>query len=328
MTGSSNMDFIEGSVDTTAVEVTGTGEFSRQRQLDITLQANVSNVAEDVTDTTIVLKDSTGAVTGMAETDSNGVANDLLFTTQTVDSSGLTTKNLNGYTVWHPQPSTTTGPAAATTLLTSATCLHRWPSRTLRAIPTRCSWKTSSRLESATRRPLTQAGPMHRHLDQWKPNLQQRSCRIRLPPQLRRQRLGWRDRHDGRSVHVPPCWQPQLERKHVDSTASYDFDNANRMYPYFNGETTLYMHDATVTAIAVSSGGDPRVQPGLPIYSLNVDMNNTPFPVLLRSLVPWATATTATTNLTSSRSPTARSFTSTDTPSSTTPSNTTTSVSK
>ena len=98
MTGSSNMDFIEGSVDTTAVEVTGTGEFSRQRQLDITLQANVSNVAEDVTDTTIVLKDSTGAVTGMAETDSNGVANDLLFTTQTVDSSGLTTKNLNGYT--------------------------------------------------------------------------------------------------------------------------------------------------------------------------------------------------------------------------------------
>ena len=39
MTGSSNMDFIEGSVDTTAVEVTGTGEFSRQRQLDITLQA-------------------------------------------------------------------------------------------------------------------------------------------------------------------------------------------------------------------------------------------------------------------------------------------------
>ena len=42
ITGSSNMDFIEGSVDTTAVEVTGTGEFSRQRQLDITLQANVS----------------------------------------------------------------------------------------------------------------------------------------------------------------------------------------------------------------------------------------------------------------------------------------------
>ena len=49
-------------------------------------------MAEDVTDTTIVLKDSTGAVTGMAETDSNGVANDLLFTTQTVDSSVLTTK--------------------------------------------------------------------------------------------------------------------------------------------------------------------------------------------------------------------------------------------
>ena len=60
------------------------------------------------------------------------------------------------------------------------------------------------------------------------------------------------------------------------STASYDFDNANRMYPYFNGETTLYMHDATVTAIAVSSGGDPQgFNLGYRYYSLNVDMNNT-----------------------------------------------------
>ena len=48
------------------------------------------------------------------------------------------------------------------------------------------------------------------------------------------------------------------------------------MYPYFNGETTLYMHDATVTAIAVSSGGDPQgFNLGYRYYSLNVDVNNT-----------------------------------------------------
>ena len=60
------------------------------------------------------------------------------------------------------------------------------------------------------------------------------------------------------------------------STASYDFDNANRMYPYFSGESTLYMHDASVTAVAVSSSGAPQgFQIGYRYYSLNMDMNNT-----------------------------------------------------
>ena len=36
ITGSSTMEFIEGSIDTTTVEVTGTGVFDRLRQLDVT----------------------------------------------------------------------------------------------------------------------------------------------------------------------------------------------------------------------------------------------------------------------------------------------------
>ena len=60
------------------------------------------------------------------------------------------------------------------------------------------------------------------------------------------------------------------------STASYDFDNANRMYPYYSGESTLYMNDATVTAVAVSDSGDPQgFNIGYRYYSLNTFMNNT-----------------------------------------------------
>ena len=102
ISGSSTMDFIEGSIDTTTVEVTGPGEFSRLRQLDVTLQANVSGVAEDVPSTTVILNDSEGTVTGMATTDTDGLADDITFVTQTVDSgscSSICTKNLNGYEV-------------------------------------------------------------------------------------------------------------------------------------------------------------------------------------------------------------------------------------
>ena len=100
ISGSSEMEFIEGSVDTSTIEVTGTGKFTRMRQLDITLQANVSGVAEDVIGTNVVLKDATGSVTGKATTDANGVANDLTFITQTVDSgscSSICIANLGGY---------------------------------------------------------------------------------------------------------------------------------------------------------------------------------------------------------------------------------------
>ena len=59
-------------------------------------------------------------------------------------------------------------------------------------------------------------------------------------------------------------------------TASYDFEDSNRMYPYFSGESYLYMHDADVTTVAVDNDGNAQgFQLGYVYYSLNVDMNNT-----------------------------------------------------
>ena len=46
ITGASTIDFIEGTIDTTTVEVTGTGVLSRMRQLDITVTADTNPVGD------------------------------------------------------------------------------------------------------------------------------------------------------------------------------------------------------------------------------------------------------------------------------------------
>ena len=93
ITGSSTMDFIEGTVDTATVTATGTGVFNRMRLVDVTVTADGSAIDG----TNVVLRSTEGDITGMATTDSNGLAADLTFTTQVVDNSGLTTKDLTGY---------------------------------------------------------------------------------------------------------------------------------------------------------------------------------------------------------------------------------------
>jgi hypothetical protein len=98
ISGSSTMDFIEGTVDTSLVSVTSTGLFNRQRQVDITVKANVSAVEQTVAGTQVVLKDADGVVQGQIEMDISGVAEGITFTTQTVDASGLTAMPTTGYT--------------------------------------------------------------------------------------------------------------------------------------------------------------------------------------------------------------------------------------
>jgi hypothetical protein len=98
ISGSSTMDFIEGTVDTSLVSVTSTGLFNRQRQVDITVKANVSAVEQTVAGTQVVLKDADGVVQSQIETDTSGVAEGITFTTQTVDASGLTAMPTTGYT--------------------------------------------------------------------------------------------------------------------------------------------------------------------------------------------------------------------------------------
>ena len=94
ITGSSNVDFIEGTVDVDSVDVTGSGVFSRMRTVDITLSAD-SNA---VSDATVTLLDADGGAAGSAVTDSLGVANDLEFVTATVDNTGKNVPSLAGYT--------------------------------------------------------------------------------------------------------------------------------------------------------------------------------------------------------------------------------------
>tara|TARA_B110000444_G_scaffold261492_1_gene314159 strand:- start:19257 stop:32756 length:13500 start_codon:yes stop_codon:yes gene_type:complete len=95
ISSSANVDFIEGTVDSTTVEVTGAGKFTRMRQLDVTLTADGNAVA----DATVTLIDGDGASAGNGVTDSLGVAEDLTYETATVDSNGLTTPSLAGYEV-------------------------------------------------------------------------------------------------------------------------------------------------------------------------------------------------------------------------------------
>jgi len=93
--GQSNIDFIEGIVDTTAVDVTGTGEFTRMRSMEVELLADTFAVSG----ATVTLIDAEGAAAGSGTTDSNGIAEGLNFVTATVDSSGLTIPSLSGYEV-------------------------------------------------------------------------------------------------------------------------------------------------------------------------------------------------------------------------------------
>ena len=93
ITGSGTIDFIEGNVDTTTVEVTGSGVFNRLRALDITVTADTNAVSGS----NVIIKDAEGKPTGSAVTDASGSATGLTFPTEVIDSSGLTVKSLSGY---------------------------------------------------------------------------------------------------------------------------------------------------------------------------------------------------------------------------------------
>ena len=281
ISGSSEMEFIEGSIDTTTVEVTGTGLFSRLRQVDITLQANVSGVSEDVDGTTVILKDAEGSVTGMAETDSNGVANDLTFVTQTVDSgscSSICTQNLNGYEA-----------------VASATIAYSWTNSGNNAADFRYVFHTMSLTDTAgnsdtvyledefTAR-ICYTSTAYIKQDRCASGLSSSGSRTFSNGLVEYGYLRSHSGNDlaGETVMMDAPFMYLSQGKHNwngstwISTASYDFEGNNRMYPYYQGESSLYMHDATVTAVAVSSTGVPQgFNIGYRYYSLNLDMDNT-----------------------------------------------------
>ncbi|MFL2962365.1 MAG: hypothetical protein ACJZ2K_05225, partial [Candidatus Poseidoniaceae archaeon] len=94
ITGSGSVDFIEGTVDSTTVEVTGSGIFSRMRQLEVAVVADSSAVSG----ANVILKDGSGSPTGSGITDSNGIATGLNFLTESVSlASGYVVESLSGY---------------------------------------------------------------------------------------------------------------------------------------------------------------------------------------------------------------------------------------
>ena len=93
ITGTSEVDFIEGTIDTTKVAVTGSGGFERMRELSINLQADTNAVVG----ANVVLMNAAKTITGASTTDSNGDADGIKFRTLRVDSSGTTNDDLAGY---------------------------------------------------------------------------------------------------------------------------------------------------------------------------------------------------------------------------------------
>jgi FlaG/FlaF family flagellin (archaellin) len=281
ISGSSEMEFIEGSVDTSTIEVTGTGKFTRMRQLDITLQANVSGVAEDVIGTNVVLKDATGSVTGKATTDANGVANDLTFITQTVDSgscSSICIANLGGYEA-----------------VSVASIDYFWSGSSNNAADFRYDFNeltlsdTSGNadtmyLEDEFTARVCYTSTSYVKLERCASGLSSSGSRTFSNGLVEYGYLRSHSGNDlaGETVMMDAPLMYLASGKHNwngstwISTASYDFDGSNRMYPYYSGETSLYMHDAEVTAVAVSSSGTPQgFVIGYNYYSMNIDMDNT-----------------------------------------------------
>ena len=93
ITGASEIDFIEGTIDTTKVAVTGSGGFERMRELSINLQADTNAVVG----ANVVLMNAAKTITGAGTTDSNGDADGIKFRTLRVDSTGTTNDDLAGY---------------------------------------------------------------------------------------------------------------------------------------------------------------------------------------------------------------------------------------
>jgi flagellin-like protein len=93
ISGEGSVNFVEGSVDSTSVDVTGTGLYSRMRQLDIQVDAGGSGVSG----ANVILKDGSGTPTGSAVTDATGEAADLRFVTETVSAAGYVLESLAGY---------------------------------------------------------------------------------------------------------------------------------------------------------------------------------------------------------------------------------------
>ena len=93
MSGSAQMEYLEGDITESKVTTTGGSKFTRLRALDVSITADSTGVA----DAPVKILDADSMVVDSGTTDSNGDVNGMSFITWSKDSSGVTTPNLSGY---------------------------------------------------------------------------------------------------------------------------------------------------------------------------------------------------------------------------------------
>lgn len=285
ISGSSVVDFIEGTVDTTSVDVTGSGEFNRMRQLDVTMEADQGSGAAGVADVAVVLRNAEGATASSGTTDSTGVAEDMTFTSIVVDAAGTHGQDLNGYTVssvakvdyyWSTSSDNnadfrfveeavtltdTSGNAATVELVDEfdhRVCYY-FQSASYNYL-NRCAngWSStgSSRVFSNG---LEEHGYYYGSVD-------------------------GTDFTSGDSVMIDsPIWYLDGDTYEWNGTtlvwtASYASNDISRLYPRYNEEVNVYMHDSKVQGMSLNDEGQlAGINFGYQYYSMNLDANNTEF---------------------------------------------------
>ena len=286
ISGSSVVDFVEGTVDSTSVDVTGSGEFNRMRQLDVTMTADQSdgNGAVGVSDVAVVLRNAEGATASSGTTGTTGVAEDLTFTSINVDAAGLHNIDLNGYSVssvamvdyyWNTASdsnadfryveeavslSDTSGNAETVELIDEfdhRVC-YSWTSASYNYV-NRCAngWSsTGSSREFANG--LEEHGYYYGSVDGGD--------------------------FTGKAVMIDaPNWYLDGDTYEWNGTTmiwtgSWSTNDLSRVYPRYNGEVNVYMHDSTVQGMSLNDDGElAGINFGYLYYSMNLDANNTEF---------------------------------------------------
>lgn len=277
ITGSSIIDFIEGDLVLSSVDVTGSGKLNRMRIANITVTADSSAVSG----TSVVVRDGDGNIQGVQTTDSNGKASGITFVTAYVTSIGTTTPSLSGYTA-----STT-----AQVEYTSTTADFRYAKDTLSLVDDAYNNEETVDLVNQFDGRICYPGSSSQFVmvSMCRSGLGTGSSRTYSSPSGFEE-FSYYQGHSGSDfagktiMMDTPYWymgsgDHNWNGTDLIFTASYAGNLANYMYPYYYyGEVSVWMNDGSVTAAAVSSDGVLNgASLGYMYYAWNFQANNTTF---------------------------------------------------
>ena len=288
ISGSSIVDFIEGTVDSTSVDVTGSGEFNRMRQLDVTMTADQGSGAAGVADVAVVLRNAEGATASSGTTGTTGVAEDLTFTSINVDADGLHNMDLNGYSV--------SSVALVDYYWTSSSDNNadfRYVEQGVSLTDTSGNSETVELIDKFEHRVCYGFSSsfynyLNRCANGWSSTGSSRTFNSGTADEVTEHGYyyGSVDGGDftGKAVMIDtPIWYLAGDTYEWNGTtmiwtASYASNDISRLYPRYNGEVNVYLHDATVQGMSLNDDGElAGINFGYQYYSMNLDANNTTF---------------------------------------------------